>query len=360
MLYLSGILILVLIALLLTLFLLSPGKPKPITDANGITLKNSISEKVFVDINGSRQGLFIKGENTNLPVMLYLHGGMSDYFLTEKYPTGPEKNFIMVWWEQRGCGISYNADNSSTITSVEQLVDDTITLTRYLLNRFNKQKIYLMAHSGGTFIGIYVIDKNPELYNAYIALSQMSAQRSSEKLAYNYMLNKYRETGNRKMTELFNKMNMQDNRPLPDEYTKVRDIAMHELGVGTMRSIKNIFTDLILPSLIFSEYTIHEKFYLWAGKARSGISQNWKSMMDTNLMEHKNSFNLPVYFFHGRYDYTCSYELAKEYFKKITAPLKGFYTFENSAHSPLFEEPAKMNKILSEDVVKSQINFTEL
>ncbi len=30
--------------------------------------------------------------------------------------------------------------------------------------------------------------------------------------------------------------------------------------------------------------------------------------------------------------------------------MKGFYTFEQSAHSPLFEEPEKMRKILREDV----------
>jgi hypothetical protein len=46
---------------------------------------------------------------------------------------------------------------------------------------------------------------------------------------------------------------------------------------------------------------------------------------------------LPVYFFHGIYDYTVSYILAKEYFEKLKTPLKGFYTFKQSAHSPLFE-----------------------
>jgi hypothetical protein len=41
--------------------------------------------------------------------------------------------------------------------------------------------------------------------------------------------------------------------------------------------------------------------------------------------------------------------LAKEYFQKIKAPVKGFYTFENSAHSPIFEERDRSLKILRED-----------
>jgi pimeloyl-ACP methyl ester carboxylesterase len=69
---------------------------------------------------------------------------------------------------------------------------------------------------------------------------------------------------------------------------------------------------------------------------------------------------IPVYLFHGIYDYTTSYTLAKEYFEKMEAPVKGFYTFEHSAHSPLFEEPDRMQKILSEDVLKNEINLADI
>jgi hypothetical protein len=54
--------------------------------------------------------MFIKGIDINHPVLLYLHGGMPDYFLTEKYPTGLEDLFTVVWWEMRGSGISFTTD----------------------------------------------------------------------------------------------------------------------------------------------------------------------------------------------------------------------------------------------------------
>ena len=141
-----------------------------------------------------------------------------------------------------------------------------------------------------------------------------------------------------------------DQNKIPIEYLKMRDDAMHELGIGTMRNMKNVATDLFLPSLGFSEYTLSDKYNLWAGKSKYGISQNWERMTRTNLIETKNDFKVPVYFFHGLYDYTCSYELAKKYFDNITAPIKGFYTFDQSAHTPLFEEPEKANRILINDV----------
>jgi pimeloyl-ACP methyl ester carboxylesterase len=54
----------------------------------------------------------------------------------------------------------------------------------------------------------------------------------------------------------------------------------------------------------------------------------------------------------GYYDYTVNYNLAKEYYNKIIAPEKGFYTFDNSAHSPIFEEPEKANEILIKYILK--------
>ena len=46
-----------------------------------------------------------------------------------------------------------------------------------------------------------------------------------------------------------------------------------------------------------------------------------------------------------------NYNLTKEYFQKLKAPKKEFFTFEKSAHFPPFEEPEKFN-----DLIKS--NFT--
>ena len=36
----------------------------------------------------------------------------------------------------------------------EQFIADTLSVTDHLRNRFGKEKIYLMAHSGGTFFGL--------------------------------------------------------------------------------------------------------------------------------------------------------------------------------------------------------------
>lgn len=346
--------------MLLTLLLAwSPGKLAPFLDKNGKPLAGSIAEKLFVEINGVKQGMFIKGKNLANPLLLYLHGGTPDYFLTQRYPTGLENRFTVVWWEQRGSGLSYNADFVPGSLTKEQLVADTLAVTNYLRQRFGKEKIYLMGHSGGTFIGIQAAARAPELYYAYIGVAQMSNQHKSEKLAYDYMLAQFKAAGNSNMVRRLEATPVTMTAPPPAGYGLVRDQAMHMLGVGTMHTMKSVITGLLIPSFQFREYTLGEKLNLWRAKARSGISVVWDEMVTTDLTKQVTTLAIPVYFFHGIYDYTVSYTEAKAYFAQLKAPVKGFYSFEHSAHSPIFEEAYRVQTIMQEDVLMGQSHLAD-
>ena len=347
---LAGLLILVAV-----LLAWSPGKPEPFLDENGKPLANSISEKIFVEINGVQQGMFIKGKDINNPILLFMHGGpgMPEYWLTQRYPTGLENHFVVVWWEQRGTGLSYSADIPPETMTAEQFVDDTIAVTNYLRERFGQDKIYLMAHSWGSYIGIQAAAHEPDLYYAYIGVGQISHQIQSEQLAYQYALAYYKENGNTSMLQKLEAAPPTLTVPLPANYMALRDPYMHGAGIGTTRDMKSVVTGIFLPSWQFKEYTLGEKVNLWKGKfySRSSSFSLWDKMQITDLGQQVTKLDVPVYFLHGLYDYTCAYPLAKEYFEKLDAPVKGFYTFESSAHSPMFEEPENVQKILLEDVV---------
>jgi pimeloyl-ACP methyl ester carboxylesterase len=352
---LAGILILVAVLE----FWSYPGKPKPFLDEHGKPLAGSISEKIFVNINGLEEGMFIKSKDVTHPVLLYLHGGMPDYFLTDKYPTGLEDYFTVVWWEQRGSGISYSPNIPRETLTSDQMISDTLEVTNYLCHRFGKEKIYLMGHSGGTFIGIQAAARAPELYYAYIGVAQMSNQLKSEKLAYDFMLEQFKKNGNTNMVRELEAAPVTMTGGTPDSYRALRDPAMHSLGIGTTHDMDSIVTGIFLPSWQSRDYTLMEKVHTWSAKANSGIAMLWDDMLTTDLSKEVTTFDLPIYFFSGTYDYTVNYTLAKDYFEKLHAPVKGFYTFEKSAHSPIFEEPEKVQKILREDVLQGTNNLAD-
>ncbi len=348
--------------LIIIIFLLisSTGEPISLQDSNGNPISGSVSEKIIIKINGLDQGMFIKSKNASNPVLLFLHGGpgMPEYFLTQTYPTRLEEFFTVVWWDQRGAGLSYNPEIPLETMTIDQIVEDTIEVTNYLRERFGKEKIYLMGHSGGSFIGIKTANRAPELYYAYIGIGQMTYQIKSENLAFNYMLKEYKRQGDKKMVERLVNSPPGMLSPLSDAYLRLRDDAMHRIGIGTTRKMRSVISGIFIPSLLNREYTIIEKLNLWKGKAFS-TKYLRDDMFSTDLTKEITSLQIPAYFFHGIFDYTTSYEMAKEYYESIQAPVKGFYTFERSAHSPIFEEPEKMLEILQNDVMNGRNDFKD-
>ena len=192
--------------------------------------------------------------------------------------------------------------------------------------------------------------QRPDLYHAYIGMAQMVYGLLSEQLAQAYMLAKFRENGNAQAVRLLEANPITLNNPLPPAYDAARDSYMHGLGIGTTRDMKSVEKDIFLDSWLSHDYTLSEKVNYWRGKLRSK-SLLWRAAMMTDLRPQITELKLPVYFLHGAYDYTVAYPLTREFVAQLKAPLKGFYTFAQSAHSPLFEEPDKVVRILREDVL---------
>jgi pimeloyl-ACP methyl ester carboxylesterase len=172
----------------------------------------------------------------------------------------------VVWWEQRGTGLSYSADIPPETMTVDQFISDTLAISNYLLSRFRKEQVYLLAHSWGSFIAIQAAAKAPELYAAYIGMAQMSYQLESERLAYEYMLDQFRQKGDTRIVHRLEKAPVTRESGTPTEYLALRDKAMHALGIGTTHDMKSIITGIFIPSWRLREYTLREKVNLWAGQ----------------------------------------------------------------------------------------------
>lgn len=359
----SYFLILIVISLFIFLLIVSPGKPKPVTDLAGNPVEGSFSEKVFLTIGGVRQGMFIRGKDPANPVLLYIHGGpsFSEFFLVEKYPSGIENYFTVCYWEERGGGISFSPQIPKESLTLEQLATDAIEVTNYLRDRFKKDKIYVMAHSGGTAFAIQAAAKHPDLFHAYIGISQITTQAESERLAYKYMTEKYSDAGNSKMVSEFKRYPILDNDSflLPFFNSVLRDKAMHDLGIGTMHNMKSIFTGVFFPVWTCRAYTLMEKFSIWRSKFffinKSELRQQ---ILKLDLTSTVTRLEIPVYFISGRFDLTVHHGLSEDYLLKLDAPLKRFYTFENSAHSPMFEEPERFLEVLANDILRENINIS--
>ncbi len=318
-----------------------------------------INEKIIVHINNLDQGMFIQTDDINKPVLLFLHGGPGQPTITicDKYPTGLDKLFTVCWWEQRGSGISYDSKMDKKLMNVQQFIDDTLAVTEYLRKRFKKDKIYLMGHSWGSVLGILTVQQNPMVFEAYMGIGQVTNQDLSERLGYNFMCNAFERLDDEKNLRKLKKFKIVDGTPIPNSYLMTRTKSMTKLGVGVMHK-KILILEISTMILLSSRYTVVEKCKYLKGMKLS-MDSLFSEVMNKNYMIEVPKLEIPVYIFQGKYDYQVSYQLAKEYAKIIQAPLVGFYTFLDSAHSPCFEEPDKMIRVIKTDVLNKQTTLAD-
>jgi hypothetical protein len=114
-----------------------------------------------------------------------------------------------------------------------------------------------------------------------------------------------------------------------------------------MHDMRSVLSGIVWPSLRSHQYILSEKANLWRGKHSAGVSALWDEMLVTDLTGKVTELPVPAYFWHGVYDDTVNYHVAKRYCDVLKAPVKGFYTFCQSAHSPMLEELEKARRIIT-------------
>lgn len=341
----------------LILWINSPGELKPLTDGQGQPIATAVVEKGRVEIGGMEQGFFVRGENVNNPVLLYLHGGPGSpelpFIIPNETTERLEKYFTVCYWEQRGAGMSYSKTLDPATVAVAHMVEDTRQMTEYLKERFEQEKIFLMGHSWGSYLGVKCVERHPELYRAFIGIGQITNQLLSEQLAYDHMMQLAVKAGDEKAIKDLRKFDKTaDGFPENGYLIKVRTPLMNKYGIG-IKHEGFVMSSLLKDILFFEGYKVAEKMSFAKG-AMFSLEHIFPHTTNDNLFETSTVFQVPVYVVHGQHDYQVSYALAAEWMKMVEAPEKGFFTFEHSAHSPNLEEPEKFVHIIKAIAAKNR------
>ena len=361
MLLVAGLLFLfILLAACIWYAAVSTGRIREYKDEHGNPLAGSISEKIKIEINGAQNGLFINGKDLENPVLLFVSSGpgTDDYVFNEKYPDMHlEDEFTICYWDYRGMGIVYDKNIDPASITLDTLVEDTAAVTEYLRKRFGKEKIYIMAFSGGTGIAIKAIEKYPEYYYAYIAMAQMVDDgEDNDTLIYQFMKDTFTERGdNRRLKKLERIVDKKTNGKVKCHNWYEFVALLHEAGGGTTMN-ETEFQGIVVPTIKAHCYTMKEKLDYIKGMKMYRTTTLDKELEGKDFRKTDTRFDIPVYFISGDHDYNCPWPLVEEYCELIDAPDKQFYLVENAAHSPLWEQQEVCFAIMKEIKNKQLIN----
>lgn len=113
---------------------------------------------------------------------------------------------------------------------------------------------------------------------------------------------------------------------------------------GELRGETN-YWPLLRTGLVAPEYTLFEA--LDVPKGSTWAARHLRNDLgDEPLDSIVTRVDVPVFFFLGRHDLNTPAALAVRYLERLEAPCKGIVWFEESAHFPFFEEPARFHEAM--------------
>lgn len=314
----------------------------PVTEES----KNSIAEMKWVEIGGLEQWVLIRGLDRSNPILLILHGGpgTSKTALFRAFNASLESYYTVVYWDQRAAGKTRQRAGPKETLKISQYVSDIDDLVDYLRENLNQNKVALMAHSWGTSIGIMYAHQYPEKVSGFIGVGQISNMVENERRSYASALRSAEAENHIEAIAALTKIG-----PPPHKWQDMleeRKWVTH-FGGGASRTHSRL--SLAWKILRQPETNVIDLIAMQAGE-KQALEDLWPEISKLDLAAQYSEFQMPVFFILGRYDGYIMPDLAEAYMAEISAPDRQLYWFEDSAHSPPFEEPEKFNALLRDDI----------
>ncbi len=303
-------------------------------DAQGRVLPGSIAQMETVTLGGAPQAVWIRGRNVRAPVLVLLHGGpgVSESALFRHYVPALERDFVVVYWEQRGTGRSYRRGMPRDSLTIDRLERDLDELVEGLRRRFGVERVVLLGHSWGTILGTRYAAAHPERVAVYVGVAQIADFAAGERLSLQWALEHAERRGDRRALRALRRM-APAPRTVDDELALGRWVEHYG---GTLRGGLSTGA-LIWAALRTSEANLGDLWRFGAGnRASLDALRPEYAREDLTRLQH---FETPVVFALGRHDWHVPAVLAAEYFESLDAPCKRLVWFEDSAHNPPFEQP---------------------
>lgn len=287
-----------------------------------------IEESKFITLGRLEQWVTIRGDNNKSPILLLLHGGPADAqsMFVESY-VAFEKDFILVQWDQRGSGKTFEKlkDQTPNLT-LDQLVNDGIELVIWLKQRFKENGVIVMGHSWGTAIATEMVQKHPELFLAYVGTGQIASWAESVHWQFDFLKRKALTTNDEKLLKQLNDIGTPDPKNTTQYFGFTRSLRSHmnfsdSSWLATMR--KYAFS---LPK---------DELDVLAASGEFSSKRLLPFQMQEELSTKSLVFQLPYFIIQGEDDLFTPTDPVIAYFDKVSAPKKDLTIIRYAGHFAL-------------------------
>ena len=227
--------------------------------------------------------------------------------------------------------------------NVPQMEEDTLDVVNYLRNRLQRKKIFVLGHSWGSVLGLWLAHEHPDIIYAYVGVGQVVNAQQNEKIAHQDALQAARVRHNEQAVK-----DLESSGERADRQTQNWEAQLlgPPASVPEFLNIKRLLSALVSAP----EYSLADDYGFVRGQSFS-LEILIPAVTKVDLNKLGSDFRVPIFFFEGRRDPYCRPSLIWEYSRTIKAPQKDFVWFENSGHFPFFEEQQKFSDELVQRVL---------
>jgi len=148
----------------------------------------AIDTTITLDINASRQRIRLCAARTGLRPLLIVQGGPALPLLHEvaKFQRllKLEEDFLVAYWEQRGCGVAAKKDANSV--SWPQQIDDLRTVLTWFHGE-TKQPVTMLGISIGATLALRAVEDESVRVKAMVAVSPDLQNVLSDEAAFIFL-----------------------------------------------------------------------------------------------------------------------------------------------------------------------------
>lgn len=318
-----------------------------IVDAGGI------SEIREIELGGVTQYIAIEGMSQNNPLCLYLHGGPGlsvPYGISAR---GQNQALLThctaVYWDQRGSGKSYDERLNSQNVSLKTLQQDAKELIHYLLETFNKDKLYLIGFSWGTVLGMNIVKEVPQLIEAYVGIGQVVNPTKSDLGLYEWLIDEYASLGASEIVLALKQIGYPPYQKVAHQELFTKAITSSGAYIKRQDGMAGFnISNWIMQAFASPDLTIKEAYETLFKASHTVLTQSnvWNDLNAVQFDEEITNVKIPIYFISGIDDYICSKDLLQQWFLNIQAPKKDTLILNHSAHYISTQDESTMNEFI--------------
>lgn len=315
-----------------------------VAQARRIVTPNGIERSEKVRIGGIEQWVSIRGNDRRNPVLLVVHGGPGYVSMPMSWWNGRgwEEYFTVVHWDQRASGKTHLLTPQERIAPTltpERMIADVEEMVAWVRKDLGKDKIFLLGHSYGSYLGLETARRHPQWLHAYIGVGQATDVAESERRGWRATLDAARRDGN---AEAVRELEALAPYAAPGHPPTIQQIYAQRKWLqrygGTMAYRQNNDDDSVLARLS-PDYSDEQLRGVWKGNDFA-TPILLPQLMTQNLATGK-TLDCPLILLLGRHDTNVNSDVAAEWYAQVKAPGKALVWFEHSAHMPMTEEPGK-------------------